>query len=148
MTAELSLAIHGLVYLWKKDTVVTSSELAESICTNPARVRKVMAKLKHSGLVESTEGKGSGYHTISDACNIRLCQVLSALGEDVISEGWKSAQLNSDCMISSGMTVVMDNLCVEMNLLCRDYLKDITIEMVAASVFEKTYNGKEDRFGV
>lgn len=138
MTAEMSLAIHGLVYLWKKNTVVTSTELADSICTNSARVRKVMAKLKRSGLVESTEGKGSGYHTISDAGCIKLSQILSALGEEAISEGWRTGHIDTDCMIFSGMAEVMGNLCTEMNLLCRNYLNNITIEMVAASIFNKS----------
>lgn len=137
MTSEMSLAIHGLVYLWKKNTVVTSKELADSICTNSARVRKVMAKLKHSELVESTEGKGSGYHTVSNAGSIRLSQVLSALGEEVISEGWKSGHIDKDCMIASGMAEVVNGLCTEMNILCRNFLDNITIEMVAASIFEK-----------
>lgn len=36
--------------------MVSSEVLAENICTNPARVRKVMAQLKRAGLVETHEG--------------------------------------------------------------------------------------------
>ena len=56
MTSEFTIAVHGLVYLHHKNTVLSSEELAENICTNPARVRKVMAKLKKKNLVETKEG--------------------------------------------------------------------------------------------
>ena len=138
MNAEMTLAVHSLVYLWKKNTVVTSSELAESTCTNSARVRKIMSRLKHYNLVESREGKGSGYHTISDAGSIPLSRILFALDKDVISEGWKSTHIDKDCMISTGMGDVMSHLCEEMNQLCRDYLDHITIDMIANSILERS----------
>ena len=56
MTAEFALAIHGLVYLYHRGKMVTSEELAQNICTNPARVRKVMAKLHKAGLIIASEG--------------------------------------------------------------------------------------------
>ena len=46
MTSDYCVAVHALVYLNHKAKVLSSEELAENICTNPARVRKVMAKLK------------------------------------------------------------------------------------------------------
>ena len=46
MTSEFAIAVHALVYLNHKGETVSSEALAENICTNPARVRKVMAKLK------------------------------------------------------------------------------------------------------
>ena len=61
MTAEFPLAVHALVYLYKSGKVTNSNELAENICTNPARVRKVMTLLKNAGLISSGRGKDSGY---------------------------------------------------------------------------------------
>ena len=46
MTSEFSVAVHALVFLNHKGTTYSSEGLAENICTNPARIRKVMAKLK------------------------------------------------------------------------------------------------------
>ena len=37
----------------RQGDMVSSEVLAENICTNPARVRKVMAQLKRAGLVET-----------------------------------------------------------------------------------------------
>ena len=52
MTSDYCVAVHALVYLNHKAKVLSSEELAENICTNPARVRKVMAKLKKAGFVK------------------------------------------------------------------------------------------------
>ncbi|WP_320912645.1 Rrf2 family transcriptional regulator, partial [Eisenbergiella porci] len=51
MTSEFGMAVHALTFLNHKGEMVSSEVLAENICTNPARVRKVMAKLKRAGLV-------------------------------------------------------------------------------------------------
>lgn len=49
-----------MVFLHHKGDMVSSEVLAENICTNPARVRKVMAQLKRAGLVETHEGAVGG----------------------------------------------------------------------------------------
>ena len=48
MTSEFSIAVHALVFLNHKGTVYSSEGLAENICTNAARIRKIMVKLKKS----------------------------------------------------------------------------------------------------
>lgn len=58
---------------------ISSEELAENICTNPARVRKVMAKLKKVGLVQTKEGKVGGYTSVEQAEDITLYRVAEAL---------------------------------------------------------------------
>ena len=81
MTAEFPTAVHALVYLHHKGAVVPSAELADNICTNPARVRKIMAALCRAGLAFATEGRASGYHTGPEAGAVTLRQVADALGE-------------------------------------------------------------------
>ena len=46
MTAEFTVAVHALVYLHHRGGWLSSEELAQNVCTNPARIRKIMAKLK------------------------------------------------------------------------------------------------------
>ncbi|MDD2959274.1 MAG: Rrf2 family transcriptional regulator [Lachnospiraceae bacterium] len=137
MTAEFSLAVHGLVFLLHKDTIVTSDELAANICTNSARVRKVMARLKHFGLVRSSEGKGSGYHCIDHSEAITLRQVLNALEETAVSTNWRSGSVDMDCQIASGMGAVMDDIYENMNLKCEAYLESVTIGMIQDRIFQR-----------
>ena len=138
MTAEFPLAVHALVLLLHKGTVTSSQTLAENICTNPARVRKVMAKLCRRALVESERGQSSGYLTRSDADRISLAEVLSALGEEPVAIGWRSGDMDRECMISSGMGAIMDGIYGKMNEKCEEYLKTVTI----GSINETIFNGQ------
>lgn len=134
MTSEFAIAVHALVYLRHKDTVVSSEELAENICTNPARVRKVMAKLKKKALVGTKEGIKGGYHMAADASAVTLRRVCDALEEEVVKASWKSGSIDMDCMIASGMAGMMDGIYSEMNAQCKDYLETVTIEDVEKKV--------------
>lgn len=127
MNAEFALAIHGLVYLYHRKRIITSEELAHNICTNPARVRKVMAKLQKAGLISSSEGKGSGYHISENGGNITMLQVMEALSEIPVTQKWRSGEIDRPCQISSGMAEVMDEVYSEMNRRCYEYLETRTI---------------------
>ncbi|MBP7348361.1 MAG: Rrf2 family transcriptional regulator [Butyrivibrio sp.] len=127
MTAEFALAIHGLVYLYHRGVLITSEELADNICTNPARVRKVMTKLHKAGLITASEGKGSGYRISENGGTITMLQVLHALSEIPIAQKWRSGEIDRPCQISSGMAEVMDEVYAQMNSRCYDYLAGRTI---------------------
>jgi len=129
LNGEFSVAVHALVILDRRSGVVTSDELAGNICTNPARVRKVMARLVRAGLAESSEGRGSGY-AAPGAGAVTLLQVLDAVGARAVDVAWRTGDMDRDCLISSGMGGAMDALCEELNALCRERLSGITIERV------------------
>ena len=61
MNSDFIVAVHALVYLNHKADIVSSEALAKNICTNAARVRKVMAPLKRAGFVTTREGNVGGY---------------------------------------------------------------------------------------
>lgn len=134
MTGEFAIAVHGLVYLHHKDTVLSSEELAANICTNPARVRKVMAKLKKKNLVETKEGIKGGYHMAADARDVTLRHICDALEDDIVKASWKSGNFDIGCMIASGMAGMMDSIYGEMNERCKKYLETITIADVEKKV--------------
>ena len=50
MTSEFAIGVHALVYLGHKKEIISSEALSDNICANPARIRKVMAKLKKYNL--------------------------------------------------------------------------------------------------
>ena len=56
MKSDFIVAVHALVYLSHRGCLASSEELAENICTNPARVRKIMGKLKKMGII-TTRGR-------------------------------------------------------------------------------------------
>jgi DNA-binding IscR family transcriptional regulator len=137
MTAEFPLAIHALAYLEHSGHIASSAELAENICTNPARVRKVLARLHRAGLLTACEGKGSGYCALENGACITLAQVMHALGEDAVCVHWRSGDLGRSCQICAGMAGVMDGVYGKLNEACLTTLDSITIGDVLDQIFHK-----------
>ena len=127
MNAEFLVAVHALAFLNHKQSCVSSEELAKNICTNPARVRKVMLKLKNAGLVETVSGSLGGYSFTKKAERVSLKDILRATGGTVSDIEWKSGNEDADCLISSGMGKVMDDVIENINLGAEKYLDGITI---------------------
>ena len=112
MNSDFCVAVHALVYLNRRGCVLSSEELARNICTNPARVRKVLARMKKDGLVETKEGSsGGGYRFAKGAGEVSLAQVARAL-------------------VATGMAQVMDALFDDLDGRCMARLEEITVEQV------------------
>lgn len=135
MTSDYCVAVHALVYLNHKAKVLSSEELAVNICTNPARVRKVMAKLKKSGLVKTKEGSEGGYCFVLDAQEVSLARVAGALDIRFVETSWKSGDTDMKCLVASGMASLMDEVFDDLNERCRERLQEITIGMLEQRIF-------------
>ena len=136
MTGGFTIAVHALVFLKHKDATVPSDEIAENVCTNPARIRKVMASLKKAGLVETREGIKGGYHIGENASHINLAQISDALGEESVKASWKSGNPEMTCLIASGMAGIMDGIYSELNAVCREKLESITLQSIENQIFK------------
>lgn len=135
MTSEFTVAVHALVFLNHKQKLMSSEMVAENVCTNPARVRKVLSKLKKANLVETREGLEGGYRFARDAGGVNLCMVADALEVEFVSASWKSGNPHMACLIASGMDAVMTNLYRQMDASCRERLEEITIADLDRQIF-------------
>ena len=135
MTSDYCVAVHALVYLNHKAKVLSSEELAENICTNPARVRKVMAKLKKAGFVKTKEGSEGGYLFDQDADQVTLDQIAQALEIRFVDTAWKSGDTDMKCLVASGMAGLLDEIFDDLNEQCRKRLKEITIGTLDHRIF-------------
>lgn len=142
MTSEFAVAVHGLAYLNQKKATISSEELAANVCTNPARVRKVMAKLKKAGIIDTKEGLEGGYHFTKDPRTVNLKQICDALEVTFVSSSWKSGDENKPCMVSSGMAGVMDEIYEELNELCRIRMEEITVKDIQQKLIHKRLSQK------
>ncbi|MGI6070006.1 MAG: RrF2 family transcriptional regulator [Blautia sp.] len=142
MTSEFTIAVHALTVLNHRAAVVKSEALAENVCTNAARIRKVMAKLKKAGIVETKEGVDGGYLFVKDSAQVNLYMVASALDVDFVSASWKSGNPDMDCLIASGMATVMEELYGRLDAECKEQLKHITIEDIDGQIFHTPCNKK------
>ena len=136
MTSEFSIAVHALVFLNHKGTVYSSEGLAENICTNAARIRKIMVKLKKSGLVETKEGIDGGYLFVKNSEETDLCTIADALEFSFVTSGWKSGSSEMKCLIASGMAGVMEDLYKDLDQQCRRRLRQITIADLDKLIFK------------
>ena len=135
MDSSFNVAVHALVYLHHKDCLLSSEALAENICTNPARVRKVMAALRRAGLVDSREGNVGGYRFSGNPDRITLGQVVKALDIRFVDAAWRSGDSDMECLVASGMADVMDGLYAELDELCRERLQNVTVGDVERKIF-------------
>ena len=135
MDSSFNVAVHALVYLHHKDCLLSSEALAENICTNPARVRKVMAALRRAGLVDSREGNVGGYRFGGYPDRITLGQVAKALDIRFVDAAWRSGDSDMECLVASGMAGLMDEIFDDLNEQCRKRLKEITIGTLDHRIF-------------
>ena len=145
MRGDLSLATHALVFLDHNARKVSSTELADNICTNPARIRKVMAQLCRAGLAVSAQGAGGGYTPIESAADITLDAVARAVDEKLISSTWRSGAADKDCQIASGMAGVMDDIYETLDEDCLERLSHMRIGDIERRLLATPHDGTEER---
>lgn len=136
MTSQLTVAVHALVYLNHKRTVIASDDLAKNVCTNPARIRQIMAKLKKAGLISTKVGNEGGYLFERDAQNVTLRDVCEAVDDKIVSASWHSGNSCMECLIASGMAGIMDEIYNELNEDCKTKLEQITIKDIDSRIFK------------
>lgn len=137
MTSEFGVAVHALVFLNHKGRTVSSEELSQNICTNPARVRKIMAKLKRAGLLSTKEGVDGGYLFSLDPAEVSLREISEALEVQFVTSAWRSGDTDMKCLIASGMADVMDGIYGDLDRLCKEHLEQITIQQIDGRIFSK-----------
>lgn len=135
MTSEFGVAVHALVFLNHKGRTVSSEELSRNICTNPARVRKVMAKLKRAGLLATKEGIDGGYLFALDPADVCLREISDALEVQFVASAWRSGDTDMECLIASGMADIMDGIYGDLDRLCKEHLEKITIQQIDDQIF-------------
>lgn len=137
MNSDFVVAVHGLVYLNHKGCIASSEELAKNICTNPARVRKVMAKMKKLKLISTKEGTEGGYCPQKKLGQTTLADIAKALDSKVVELKWHSGCDDMKCLVSSGMASVMDEIFTQLDENCKARLNKITIKQLEKQLFLK-----------
>lgn len=135
MNGLFCVAVHALIYLDKRGCLLSSEELAANICTNPARVRKVMARLKRAGLVTTRTGTDGGYQLAADPAKVTLDLVADALEVRFVEPAWHSGGgVDCGCMVASGMAGVMDHLFDDLDRRCRTHLAGVRLADLEAQL--------------
>ncbi len=88
----------------------TIPEIAESEKLSPPYVAKLLSVLRQAGLISSVRGRTGGYHLTRPAAEMRLGEVMRALGEPLFEEpGYCTSHASPDsegaCIHSDGCTL-------------------------------------------
>ena len=144
MTSDFAIAVHALVYLNRHRETISSEQLAQNVCTHPVRIRRVLAKLRKSGLVAAQEGFHGGFHFVLEADEVSLQQIAQALCETAVDVRVRTGDIDMDCAIASGMAPVMDDVYAQLNQACSAVLQGITLKDIDQKIFLKAgeENGK------
>ncbi|MEG0249249.1 MAG: Rrf2 family transcriptional regulator [Peptostreptococcus sp.] len=134
--SEFIIALHVLVFLSHDRKSRSSEELSENLCTNPVRIRKVMSRCKKSGLVTTKAGVNGGYMIAKEGKDINLKEVYDAVGVSIIESKWHSGDIESDCLIASGMSEYVDELFSYLNDEVVNLLELITLDKVEVKLGE------------
>ena len=134
MNSDFVLAVHALVFLNHMSEELSSTLLAENICTNPVRVRRVMSRLHKARLVENSGGR-SGYRFTRKPEEVNLRMISDALGATFASTDWHSGDPHMACRIASGMAEIADALYGQMDMLCKNYLETVSIADIDRKLF-------------
>jgi Rrf2 family protein len=138
MNSEFIIAVHSLVLLaHRPDGMASSEEIATNVCTNPVRVRKVMSCLRRNGIVDTREGSGGGYRLSREPDGMTLAEVYRALAAGSLAPNWCSGDPESDCLVGSNMSDVMNDVFCGADRQLEAYLDSITIGQMLARLTAK-----------
>jgi len=131
VNSEFTIAVHSLALLANlPDHMASSEHIAQNVCTNPARIRKIMSMLRKHGFVRTKEGIGGGYILDCDPREVNLAQLYRAVSSGTLKPHWCTGDPQDSCLVSAKMHGVMDQIFNEAEVRYTRYLEQITIQSV------------------
>ncbi|WP_026693961.1 RrF2 family transcriptional regulator [Peribacillus kribbensis] len=135
MNSEYTIAVHSLLYLaYLPDHMASSEEIARNVCTNPARIRKVMSCLRKHGMVNTREGVGGGYILNGLPAEISLGRIYHSVSYGTLKPNWCSGDPLETCPVSSHTQEVMDEILSEAEKHYEEYLTTISLQNVLEKI--------------
>lgn len=139
VNSEFTIAVHSLALLAHIPGHMASSELiAQNVCTNPARIRKIMGILRKNGFVKTKEGVGGGYILACDPDAVTLAEIYHSMSKGTLKPHWCSGDPKEACLVSANIHNVMDQIFTEAELYYTKYLEQLTIQSVLDKIRQST----------
>ncbi|GAK40270.1 Rrf2 family transcriptional regulator [Paenibacillus urinalis] len=131
MNSEFTIAVHCLLFLGiREGRIANSEDIAESVSTHPARVRKVLSVLRKHQYVMTKEGAHGGYMLNSKPDEVRLGDLYRLFALGSFGPHWRSGDEDSSCMVSSNIKDVMGTIYHDGEHVVEQYLDSITLAEV------------------
>lgn len=135
-STKLSNTIHILIFIHLSyDSSLSSTKIAESIKTNPAYVRQLMAKLKAHGIISNTQGHANASLTKSPP-KITMLDIYRAV------EGNKpllhlDTDTNPDCGVGINIQLSIADFYNEIQTMVEEKMNQITLQDIIDSYHQK-----------
>ncbi len=131
ISSRFTVAVHILTLIKiEKDYTLTSSQIAESVNTNPVVIRRLMGKLKDAGFIEVSRGN-SGVRLITPLDEITLFDVYKAV--EVVEQG-NLFQIHEDtninCTVGANIQIVLEVILDNAQEAMESVLKNVTLESI------------------
>jgi len=106
---RIATAVQILCVISYRNNVATSDDIAQSLRTNPAVVRRLLKDMERAGFVSLRPGKGGGVHLVTPPDSITLDQVFRAIETDGAIFALRPGG-NPRCPVNRGMKRLLPRL--------------------------------------
>ena len=131
--SRLTIATHALTWMaghhHEGAESSTSEQIAKSVRTNPAAIRRLLAQLGRAGLVVSKRGAGSGWRLARTPEEIRLSDIDDALGAENLFALHRN-EPSPNCPIAQGIRPVLTEVYDRVDAAVRQELEQTTLAEV------------------
>ncbi|MFF2154885.1 RrF2 family transcriptional regulator [Paenibacillus chitinolyticus] len=84
---RFAVAVHALILLAQCEGMLSSAAIAGCVQSHATFLRRVLAQLTHTGIVEAREGRGGGYYLKRRPDQITLADIFMAVKSDCCEQG-------------------------------------------------------------
>lgn len=133
VNTQFSIAVHLLTGLASREGSLTSEQLSESVNTNPAFVKRILAKISKASLIRTYSGKAGGCELAKRPDKITLLDVYRAV-EAPMTFAVHDYPVNRGCEISSNIKHVMGDVADGAQRAFEQELKKTTIADVLRKI--------------
>ena len=131
INSDFSLSLHVLLHLATNEEegeLLTSARLAELMHVHPVQIRRVLAKMKCEGYIDSKEGSRGGFSISCDLDRVSLKDIYLLTQEDLLKP--KCNECCSSCKIGHNIEKVLDSIITEVDGKFQENLEKYTLSKV------------------
>lgn len=129
------VSVHIMALLaYQPDTLLSSTDLARSLKTHPAFVRKLVGHLVDGGLVQSARGKGGGLALARPAKDISLKDIYVAAVQDKPLVCLPGKAPKRSCPVSCSMANILSEIVVGIEEATHRYLAKTSLQDIVSSI--------------
>jgi Rrf2 family protein len=122
---RFTIAIHICLFLSYKDQkLIPSQEIAGSVKTNPVVIRRLMCKMKESGIIGSVAGARGGFYLAMNPEEIDLWRIYHSVKE---GDFFFKHKPNDDCPVGGNLCELVDEVYKQAESSMEQVLGKITI---------------------